>query len=337
MVLNGRNWSPVRAYSSAGGTTAWTASTAASGPLVAVVIRIAEQRAALVDQAVVDRPRVEPDADQPRGRPSRLAQPGQDLAIEPEDVPVEPVGQPDGLVREAMDLGQLEVVRADPADHHPTARRAEVDGRDEPAGHRRKAAATPASTGMWRPVVWLRSPPVRANTAAATCSGQDLLLEQRPLGIELAELVLGDAVGPGAIGAPALGEDARPAHDAVGVHAVDPDPERAELGGEQPDLVGLVGLRRAVGDVVRAGEQGVLADDVDDVAAEALLDHDPGRLARDEERAAGHDVVLEVPVVDGRLEQRLRDRQAGVVDDEVDAAERERRSPGSRPRPSPRR
>ena len=38
---------------------------------------------------------------------------------------------------------------------------------------------------------------------------------------------------------------------------------------------------------------------------------------------AGHHVVLEVPVVDGRLEQRLRDRQPGVVDDDVDAAERE--------------
>ena len=36
---------------------------------------------------------------------------------------------------------------------------------------RRKAAATPASTGMCNPVVWERSPPVRAKTAAATCSG----------------------------------------------------------------------------------------------------------------------------------------------------------------------
>ena len=45
------------------------------------------------------------------------------------------------------------------------------------------------------------------------------------------------------------------------------------------------------------GEQGVLAHDVDDVPAHVLLDHDPGRLARDEERAARHDVVLEVPVV----------------------------------------
>ena len=82
------------------------------------------------------------------------------------------VGKADRLVGEAMDLGQLELVGSHPADHHATARGAKIDGRDEPAGHRRKAAATPASTGMCNPVVWLRSPPVRANTAAATCSGR---------------------------------------------------------------------------------------------------------------------------------------------------------------------
>src|SRR6185312_5141581 len=65
------------------------------------------------------------------------------------------------------------------------------------------------------------------------------------------------------------------------------------------------------------------ADDVDEVTTHRLVDHDPGRLARDEERAAGHHVVLEVPVTDRRLEQRLRDRQPGVVDDEIDATEGE--------------
>ena len=47
--------------------------------------------------------------------------------------------------------------------------------------------------------------------------------------------------------------------------------------------MGLVGLGGAVRDVVRPREEGVLARDVDDVAAHALLDHDPGRLAADEE------------------------------------------------------
>ena len=116
-----------------------------------------------------------------------------------------------------------------------------------------------------------------------------------------------------------------PAHDAVGVDPVDADAVLAELGGEQPHLVRLVGLGRAVGDVVRSGEHAVLAADVDDVAAHPLVDHHPCRLPGDEERALGHHVVLEVPVVLGRLEQRLGDRQAGVVDDEVDAAERQHR------------
>ena len=35
----------------------------------------------------------------------------------------------------------------------------------------RNAAATPASTGTWRPVVWLNSAEVIAVTALATCSG----------------------------------------------------------------------------------------------------------------------------------------------------------------------
>ena len=43
----------------------------------------------------------------------------------------------------------------------------------------------------------------------------------------------------------------------------------------------------------------------------------------DQERALGHHVVLQVPVRVGGLEQRLRQRQAGVVDDQVDAAEGE--------------
>ena len=122
-------------------------------PLIAVVVRVAEERAPLVEQAVVDRPRVEPDADQAARRPDRLAEAQQDLAVEAQDVPMEAVRQSDRLVGEAVDLGQLQVARPDPPDHHSPARRAEIDGRDEPADHRRKAAATPASTGMWSPVV----------------------------------------------------------------------------------------------------------------------------------------------------------------------------------------
>ena len=70
----------------------------------------------------------------------------------------------------------------------PAARGADVDRRDDGGarfGHRgprpvimdtvvcqrRKAAATPASTGMCRPVVWDRSAEHSTNTALATCSG----------------------------------------------------------------------------------------------------------------------------------------------------------------------
>ena len=94
--------------------------------------------------------------------------------------------------------------------------------------------------------------------------------------------------------------------------------------------MGLVGLGRAVRHVVGAGEHGVLAGDVDDVAAHALRDHGPGGLARDEERSTGHHVVLHVPVRHRRVQQRLGDGQAGVVHDEVDATERERRGPDRR-------
>jgi hypothetical protein len=155
--------------------------------------------------------------------------------------------------------------------------------------------------------------------------GQHLALEQGPLGVELAQVLLLDPVDRGAGGTPAAGEDARPAHDAVGVDAVDPDLVRTELGGQQANLVGLVGLGGAVGDVVRPGEQRVLAGDVDDVAAHPLLDHDPGRLAGDQEAALGHDVVLQVPVALGGLQQRLGDGQASVVDHQVDPAKGQRR------------
>src|SRR5512132_502765 len=61
--------------------------------------------------------------------------------------------------------------------------------------------------------------------------GQDLPLEQRPLGVVLTELLLLDPVHPGPVGAPAAGEDSRAADHPVGVDAVDPDPVLPQLGG----------------------------------------------------------------------------------------------------------
>src|SRR5699024_4669973 len=97
--------------------------------------------------------------------------------------------------------------------------------------------------------------------------GQHLAAEQGALGVVGAQLGLLHPVHGGALGAPTAGEDARAAHHTVGVDAVDADAVRAQLGGQQPHLVRLVGLGGGVGDVVRAGEQGVLARDVDDVTA----------------------------------------------------------------------
>ena len=179
--------------------------------------------------------------------------------------------------------------------------------------------------GCSKPVVWLNSSEVMAATAVGDVVGQHLALEQRALGVERAELVLRHAVDGRPLGAPSAGEDAAALHDPVGIDAVDPDAVLAELGGEQPDLVGLIGLDGAVGDVVRSGEHGVLRADVDDVATEALVDHRPRRRLGDEEAALGHHVVLQVPVGLGRVQQRLGDRQAGVVDDEIEPAEGEQR------------
>src|SRR5580700_8444745 len=100
--------------------------------------------------------------------------------------------------------------------------------------------------------------------------GKYLSFQQCPLGVVGAELLLGDAVHGGALCAPSAGENAAAAYNAVGVDAVDADAVLAEFGCEEANLVGLVGFRRAVGDVVGAGEQRVLGCDVDDVTSEGL-------------------------------------------------------------------
>src|SRR5699024_12120891 len=84
----------------------------------------------------------------------------------------------DEAVLEAVRRDQLDVAVVDHAEHHPARGRTQIARRDgqlpvEPVhgAHRRNAAATPASTGTCRPVVWERSPAVSANTALATFAG----------------------------------------------------------------------------------------------------------------------------------------------------------------------
>src|SRR5262245_66090276 len=60
--------------------------------------------------------------------------------------------------------------------------------------------------------------------------GQHLALEDRPLGVELAQVLLLDPVDRGALGAPAASEDAGALDHTVRVDAVDLDAVLAELG-----------------------------------------------------------------------------------------------------------
>ena len=226
--------------------------------------------------------------------------PGEHLAVEAEHVPVQPVAEraPPRSAKRCHGLesraGRSRPRRASTRPlEAPRSTAATLGPCGLIAGRRRRR---PASTGMCRPVVWVRSGPTEHEDGVGDVLRQHLALEQGALGVELAEVLLLDAVDRGALGAPAAGEDAGALDHAVGVDAVDLDAVLAELGGQQPHLVGLVGLGRAVRDVVGPGEERVLRGDVDDVAAHLLLDQHLRRGLGDQERALGHHVVLEVPV-----------------------------------------
>ncbi len=169
-MLNGAYWMPVAAYSSAAGTVAHTFLRHALRAGVAVVHRVAEQGTVGVQQAVVDGPAVDAHGIHPARRP----QPVQDPAVQREHVPAQPLRHPHRPVGEPVRLAQLHRVRAHPAHDHPPAGGTEVDRgvRLHPGAHRRNAAPPhPRRRARARPVVWVRSPPVSANTAFATCSG----------------------------------------------------------------------------------------------------------------------------------------------------------------------
>ena len=161
------------------------------GAPVAVRNRLGEQRAVRVEQAVVDRPRVDADRRQ-RPRLARGPEAVEDRVEQRGEVPAQgAVGVGHGPVREPGDLGErhdravVAVGAAHLAPDHPAAGRTEVDGRErrDRCGlgrhrQRRNAAATPESTGMCRPVVCDRSPAASANAAAATCSGSTSFLRR---------------------------------------------------------------------------------------------------------------------------------------------------------------
>ncbi len=165
----------------------------------AAVIAVAEGRrdefAGGVDQAVVHGPGVDPDAGDAltagRGRRGGGREPGEDLGEQGVEVPAEAAVELFDAVGEAvhrLQFGPLPTGTArDPAEDDPARGGADVDSDKDTAGeqaaagwcgirwwrraHRRKAAATPASTGMWSPVVWESSLPVSTAAALATFSG----------------------------------------------------------------------------------------------------------------------------------------------------------------------
>src|SRR4051812_21743544 len=110
--------------------------------------------------------------------------------------------------------------------------------------------------------------------------------------------------------------------DLAGAHAVDGDPVLAELQrhdlGEQPQP----GFRRAVGAVADPRVLLVDARDVHDAPAAAGGDHPARRALGADERRVEVDREHLAPLVVGEVEERHAGPRAGVVDEDVDAAER---------------
>ena len=155
------------------------------GAAVPVVHRVARQGTVGVEQAVVHRPGVDAD----RGQALALGGPpqsGGDPGEERQNVPVQDLALPrrdgDRCVGEPGHLLGPQPGSVEGPGDHPSAGGTQVDRRvhghrprPSPGAHRRKAAATPLSTGTWSPVVCDSSPAVSANTALATCSGNTSL------------------------------------------------------------------------------------------------------------------------------------------------------------------
>src|SRR5215207_379689 len=116
--------------------------------LVAIVERIVDQAIA-AHQSVIDRPGTDADAGQVRLGADCLAQSNKDVPVQLQDVPMQTVRDAYRIVGKAMHRLNAELIWAEVAEHHPATRGTKIN-RSHPSGttHRRKAAATPASTGM---------------------------------------------------------------------------------------------------------------------------------------------------------------------------------------------
>ena len=293
------------------------------GTPVAVVHRVAEQPAVRVEQPVVDRPGVDPDAVERGVRPR--AEPVEDAVVEGQR-------RPSAACR-ATRTGWLanrapRPAPACPARPAPSITRPLDAPRSTAATLHRDRMRVIAGTRRRTPGVDrdVQSGGVRqvaggqGEDRVRHVLGQHLAFEQRALRVEGAELGLRDAVDGRALGAPAAGEDAGTADHAVGVDAVDPDAVLAQLGGEQPDLVRLVGLGRAVGDVVRPGEDASSCWRCRRCRRRcpcAIMTRAASRATRNEPLAITSCCTSQSASTG--LQQRLGDGQPGVVDDQVHA------------------
>ena len=131
-------------------------------------------------------------------RPLRGAQAARTVRVERRDVPVEAIGQLDRLVGEAVHLVRSRRLGPDATEDHATARGAEIDRDDGPESTGPRSPQEGGGySGVDRDVEAGRLAQVAADEGedrGCHVLGQDLLLQQRALGVELAELVLGDTV-----------------------------------------------------------------------------------------------------------------------------------------------
>ena len=103
-------------------------------------------------------------------------------------------------------------------------------------------------------------------------------------------------------------------------NGVDADPMLAQLEGPAAGHVQLAGLGRVVGSVVLAGVEARFGAEIDDAAAHALGDHDPGGRAGRQEIAGQIDFQGQPPVVGRHVDQGVRRGDPGSVDEDVQAA-----------------
>ena len=122
------NWMPVWRKISARGTLAKACSMTPFGVRVAVVARVAEQRAVAAEQGEIDAPGVDADAASScrRARQAPCAGPRASRSYEPQHVPVQRVERAHRAVGEAVDLPEPDSL-ANLAQHDAPALGAQID------------------------------------------------------------------------------------------------------------------------------------------------------------------------------------------------------------------